>query len=199
MEGPSSGAAEAKIRLAKLGSGSYNDALPYINAVRARAQYANGENRSAYNDGGNTLLSATLQSAGTTNAFYAGNSYYESNNIPTTTTASSSLAVTDFNNLPAQDQFIITTLGLTAPYDKMLCFLLNERSRELTGEYIRWVDLSRTKTLVARTKAFNVDAAANVAERHILRPIPQSFLDGVQSNGLALTSSQKTAMQNPGY
>ncbi len=192
-------AAEAKIRLAKLGSGSYNDALTYINAVRARAQFASGENRSAYNDGGNTLLSATLQSAGTTNAFFPGNSYYESNNIPTTTAASSPLAVTDFNNLPAQDQYIITTLGLTAPYDKMLCFLLNERSRELTGEYVRWVDLSRTKTLVSRAKAFNVDAAPNVADKHNLRPIPQSFLDGIQSNGLALTSSQKTAMQNPGY
>ena len=101
--------------------------------------------------------------------------------------------------MPAQDQYIITTLGLTAPYDKMLCFLLNERSRELTGEYVRWVDLSRTKTLVSRAIAFNVDAAPNVADKHNLRPIPQSFLDGIQSNGLALTSSQKTAMQNPGY
>lgn len=192
-------AAEAKIRLAKLGTGSYTDALTYINAVRTRAQYASGENRSAYYDGGNTLLSATLQSAGTTNSFYAGNSYYESNNIPSTTAAASSLAVSDVNTLPAQDQYIISTLGLSSTYDKMLCFLLNERSRELAGEYIRWVDLARTKTLVSRAKAFNVDAAANVADKHHLRPIPQSFLDGIQSNGLALTPSQKTAMQNPGY
>jgi hypothetical protein len=192
-------AAEAKIRLAKLGTGSYSDALPYINAVRTRAQFAAGENRADYYDGGNTLLSATLQSAGTTNSFYAGNSYYESNNISTTTAAGASLAVTDVNNLPAQDQYIISTLGLSATYDKMLCFLLNERSRELAGEYVRWVDLARTKTLVSRAKAFNVDAAPYVADKHTLRPIPQTFLDGVQANGVALTPTQKSAMQNPGY
>jgi hypothetical protein len=81
-------AAEAKIRLAQAGTGSYSDALPYINAVRTRAQYNNGENRAAYNDGGNTLLSQSLQTPGVTSSFYPGNSYYESNNIPVTTAAS---------------------------------------------------------------------------------------------------------------
>lgn len=192
-------AAEAKLRLAKAGTGNFTDALPYVNAVRARAQYASGESRSAYYDGGNTLLSATLQSANTTNSFFPGNSYYESNNIPVTTVAGGSLAVTDVNNLPAQDNYIISQLGLSSTYDKMLCFLLNERSRELAGEYVRWADLSRTKTLVARAKAFNVDAAPYVADKHQLRPIPQTFLDGIQAGGLALTPAQKTAMQNPGY
>jgi hypothetical protein len=192
-------AAEAKIRLAKAGTGSYADALPYINAVRTRAQYSSGENRAAYNDGGNTLQSASLQSPGVGNSFYPGNSYYESNNIPVTTAASASLAINDFNTLPAQDQYIATTLGLSNTYDKMLCLILDERSRELCGEYKRWEDLSRTLTLVARAKAFNVDAAAAVADKHNLRPIPQSFLDGIQANGQALTSAQKTAMQNPGY
>jgi hypothetical protein len=192
-------AAEAKIRLAKAGQGSYADALPYINAVRTRGQYVSGENRAAYNDGGNTLLSASLQPAGVSNSFYPGNSYYESNNIPVTTTASASLAITDINNLPGQDQFVITTLGLASTYDKMLCLVLDERSRELMGEYHRWADLSRTKTLVSRAKAFNVEATANVADKHNLRPIPQTFLDGIQSGGLALTPTQKTAMQNPGY
>jgi hypothetical protein len=192
-------AAEAKLRLAKAGTGNYTDALPYVNAVRARAQYASGESRSAYYDGGNTLLSASLQSANTTNSFFPGNSYFESNNIPVTTAAGGSLAVTDVNNLPAQDNYIISQLGLSSTYDKMLCFLLNERSRELAGEYVRWADLSRTKTLVARAKAFNVDAAPYVADKHQLRPIPQTFLDGVQASGLALTPAQKTAMQNPGY
>jgi hypothetical protein len=192
-------AAEAKIRLAKAGSGSYNDALPYVNAVRARAQYKSGENRAAYWDGGNTLLSPSLQSPGVVNSFFPGNSYYESNNIPVTTAAASSLAINDASALPVQDEYLLGVIGLTSTYDKMLGLVLNERSRELSGEYLRWADLARTKTLVSRAKAFNLEAAAKVAEHHVLRPIPQSFLDGIQANGKALSASEKTAMQNPGY
>lgn len=192
-------AAEAKVRLANAGTGTYTDALPYLNSLRTRAQYANGENRAAYFDGGNTLQSASLQSPGIGNSFYAGNSYYESNNIPVTTAASASLTITDINTLPAQDEYIISVLGLSSTYDRMLCFILDERSRELMGEYHRWEDLSRTNTLVSRCKAFNVNAAANIASKHNLRPIPQTFLDGIQQNGKALTPAQKAAMQNPGY
>ena len=192
-------AAEAKIRLAKAGTGNYADALPYINAVRQRAQYASGENRAAYNDGGNTVQSQSLQPPGVISSFYPGNSYYESNNIPLTTAASASLAIASVSTLPAQDEFIITALGLSSAYDRMLCLILNERSRELCGEYLRWEDLSRTKTLVPRVKAFNVDAAANVADKHLLRPIPQTFLDAIRSNGINLTPAEKQAMQNPGY
>lgn len=192
-------AAEAKIRLAKAGTGNYADALTYLNILRARAQYTSGENRAAYYDGGNTLLSASLQSPGVGNSFFPGNSYYESNNIPVTSAASAPLAINDIAALPAQDEYIIATLGLSSTYDRMLALVLNERSRELVGEYKRWEDLSRTKTLVARAKAFNVDAAGAVADKHNLRPLPQTFLDGIQSGGLALTAAQKTAMQNPGY
>jgi starch-binding outer membrane protein, SusD/RagB family len=192
-------AAEIKIRLAKAGQGSYADALPYINAVRTRAEYVNGEDRAAYNDGGNTLQSKSLQPAGVANSFYPGNSYYESNDIPVTTAASSSLAITDVGSLPAQDEYVINSLGLSDPYDRMLCLVLDERSRELMGEYHRWEDLSRTNTLVARAKAFNPEAAPNIKDNNNLRPIPQSFLDGIQSNGAALTAAEKQAMQNPGY
>jgi starch-binding outer membrane protein, SusD/RagB family len=189
-------AAEAKIRLAKLGTGSYNDALPYINAVRARAQYTSGESRSVYYDGG-AAPSAAPQTVPP--SFFPENSYYESNNIPVTTAASASLAVSNIATLPAGDEYIINVLGLSSTYDRMLAFLLNERSRELAGEYLRWQDLSRTKTLVARAKAFNPDATPNIQDRHLLRPIPQNFLDAIQRNGVALTAAEKQAMQNPGY
>ncbi len=192
-------AAEAKIRLAQAGTGTYSDALPYINAVRTRAQYNNGENRAAYNDGGNTLLSQSLQTPGVTSSFYPGNSYYESNNIPVTTAASASLAIASTSTLPAQDEYIISALGLSSAYDRMLCLVLNERSRELVGEFKRWEDLSRTQTLMKRVQTFNLEGGPNIKAYHSLRPIPQTFLDGIQANGKALTGAEKQAMQNPGY
>lgn len=192
-------AAEAKIRLAKLGTGAYTDALPYINPLRVRAQYQAGENRTAYYDGGGASTAA-LQ-GGLPFSYMPENSYAESNNFsllapPTTAT---SLAVSSISPLPANDEYIINRLGYTSTYDRMLCFLLNESSRELCGEYKRWEDLSRTKTLVARAKAFNPDAAPNIKDHHLLRPLPQTFLDGIQSGGAALSAAQKQAMQNPGY
>ncbi|HUP13586.1 MAG TPA: RagB/SusD family nutrient uptake outer membrane protein, partial [Niastella sp.] len=192
-------AAEAKIRLAKAGTGAYTDALPYINTVRDRARFVSGEDRAAYYDGGGALGASTSGQDPNINSFIAENSYYESNNIPVTTAASASLAISDVNALPASDEYVITTLGITGTYDRMLAFILNERSRELAGEYKRWEDLSRTKTLVPRVKAFNAQAANNVKDIHLLRPIPQTFLDGIQSGGKALTPDEKQAMQNTGY
>ncbi|HVG15965.1 MAG TPA: RagB/SusD family nutrient uptake outer membrane protein [Chitinophagaceae bacterium] len=192
-------AAEAKIRLAAAGTGSYADALPYINAVRVRAQYQAGESRTAYYDGGGAS-NATLQ-AGLPFSYMAENSYAESNNfnLLSTPTTATSLTVASVSALPASDEHIISRLGYTSSYDRMMAFLLNERSRELAGEYLRWQDLSRTKTLVARAKTFNPDAAPNIKDHHLLRPIPQTFLDGIQAGGVNLTSTQKQAMQNPGY
>jgi len=190
-------AAEAKVRLAKLGTGAYTDALPYINTVRTRAEYKNAESRSAYYDGG--IATSTVPQAAALNSYMAENSYYESNNIPVTTAASAPLLITNIATLPAGDENIISRLGYTSIYDRMLCLVLNERARELAGEYKRWEDLSRTKTLVQRAKEFNPDAAPNIQDRHLLRPIPQTFLDGIQKNGQALTGPEKQAMQNPGY
>ncbi|HEY6902461.1 MAG TPA: RagB/SusD family nutrient uptake outer membrane protein [Puia sp.] len=189
-------AAEAKIRLAALGTGSYTDALPYINAVRQRGQYQAGEDRSIYTDGG--AAPSSNGQAAALNSFMPENSYYESNNIPVST-GSTSLAVAGIAPLPAGDEYVIGKLGYTSTYDRMLCFVLDERARELAGEFLRWEDLSRTKTLVARAKAFNPDAAPNIKDFHLLRPIPQTFLDGIQTSGKALTGPQKQAMQNPGY
>lgn len=191
-------AAEAKIRLASSGSGAYTDALPYINAVRNRATYKEGEDRSYYTDGAASYPTSTFVQPLKDNSFMTENSYYESNNIPQTT-AATDLTIASTSTFPAEDEAVITKLGLASQYDKMLCLVLNERTRELCGEWLRWEDLSRTKTLVARAKAYNPEAAPNIKDFHNLRPIPQTFLDGIYKEGRPLTSDEKSAMQNPGY
>ncbi len=192
-------AAEAKIRLAKAGVGAYADALAYLNPLRNRARYVNGEDRAAYYDGGGALGASTSGQNPDINSFMAENSYYESNNIPVTTAASASLEITDINALPASDEYVIATLGISGTYDRMLALILNERSRELCGEYKRWEDLSRTTTLLQRAKAFNAQAAPNIKDFHLRRPVPQTYLDGIRSNGKALTPDEKQAQQNSGY
>lgn len=73
--------------------------------------------------------------------------------------------------------------------------LLDERGRELFGEYHRWFDLKRTGKLVERAAMHNYlvetgnFAGAN-GELKILRPIPQSALDLNQNNDYP---------QNPAY
>lgn len=188
-------AAEAKIRL-----NDYDGALTYINKVRERAAYKNGEDRSAYCDGGAAYNESSLgySSMGDTNSYFAENSYYESNNIAKSDEATS-LTVISKDKLPAVDEAIIAKLGYSNDYDRMMCFLLNERARELCGEFHRWEDLARTKTLVARVKAYNPDAASNIDDHHCLRPIPQKYLDSIQKDGHALTPDEKKAEQNPGY
>jgi hypothetical protein len=191
-------AAEAKIRLAALGTGSFSDALTYINIVRNRATYKNGENRRYYTDGAAAYGTSEFKQPLADNSFMNENSYYESNNIPVTT-AATDLTISSTAALPAEDEAIIAKLGYTSAYDRMLCLVLNERTRELCGEWHRWEDLSRTKTLVKRAKAYNPEAAPNVQEYHNLRPIPQTFLDAIYTDGRPLTASEKDAMQNPGY
>ncbi|MBO9593343.1 MAG: RagB/SusD family nutrient uptake outer membrane protein [Niabella sp.] len=62
-----------------------------------------------------------------------------------------------------------------------LDFILDERSRELCGELTRWLDLVRTGKLIDRvkTKNYNPEAAANIKDFHVLRPIPQNQIDAV--------------------
>jgi len=84
-------------------------------------------------------------------------------------------------------------------------FILEERSRELCGEYMRWWDLVRTRTasgdvqLLYRIRNLvspihysddgHIPAYANISDFHVLRPIPQTQID--------LTSNEFP--QNDGY
>jgi starch-binding outer membrane protein, SusD/RagB family len=191
--------AEALIR-----QGLYADAITVINVVRSRAQFKAGENRDAYKDGAAAVLTnsnAPKDAGGTLiNSYATKNSYYESLNISVTTAATDLTTGYTSSSLPAVDEAIITKLGYSTTYDRMMCFLLDERSRELCGELFRWEDLARTKTLLKRALTFNPEAAPNIQEKHYLRPIPQTYLDAIyNAEGKALTADEKTAMQNPGY
>ncbi len=190
--------AEALIKLADMGIRSFDEALAYINPVRERASYKAGEERDYYTDGAAAWPSSPLDWDPNNNSLIMENSYYESVNI-SATQEPTNLQITDIDNMPEEDERVISKLGYSSTYDRMLCFLLNERSRELCGEFHRWETLSRTETLVDRVKAYNPDAASYIQDYHKLRPIPQSFLDAVYSSGKPLTSEQKQEMQNPGY
>ena len=203
--------AEAYIRK---GEANYDKAVEWMNKLRERAGYKTGEDRSKNVDSGqayknNPYCSGKGGGHSSEGAIYwEENTYYESNNIEQETTASTKTtmklnSVADVYNSTV-DTPIYNELGCTSNADKMMCFLLNERTRELCGELQRWEDLARTKTLDARWHKFNDGASRGLgefkSEKHYYRPIPQAFLDGItNSNGSALSNEEKKAMQNPGY
>jgi hypothetical protein len=90
---------------------------------------------------------------------------------------------------------MLTKIGASSNYERALHFILNERSRELLGEWQRWETLSRTGTLIKRAKAFNPETSTFItANKHKLRPIPQVFIDGLTNDdGSDLTAEQKKA------
>jgi hypothetical protein len=80
-----------------------------------------------------------------------------------------------------------------SPADITLDFIMDERERELAGEFQRWYDIARPGPtfFLSRIQKWNPKAKANVQAKHILRPIPQSQIDGVVSG--------PKYPQNPGY
>jgi len=83
-----------------------------------------------------------------------------------------------------------------AASDVDIDFILDERGRELFGEYYRWFDLKRTGKLIERavlghyliTNASQFDGAGGA--KKILRPIPQNVID---------LNQNKSFSQNPAY
>lgn len=92
------------------------------------------------------------------------------------------------------------TAMLINPGEITINFILDERARELAGEYLRWFDLKRTGTLMERTKLYNRDIRnwfnqgidpfqGSDGAFKILRPIPSR----------ALILNEGEFEQNPGY
>lgn len=93
-------------------------------------------------------------------------------------------------NTAAQNAAAAAAMTITAD-DVTVDFILDERSREFFGEWMRFQDLVRTKSLVRRIQAWNNEAGPYVKDFHMLRPIPQSQIDRTVE-GPAFT-------QNTGY
>jgi hypothetical protein len=85
--------------------------------------------------------------------------------------------------------------------DRGIDYILDERTRELAGEQMRWMDLVRTGKLIERVNLYNNTPARPGAEVpnpqafHTLRPIPQGQIDA------SVDPSQDDGKypQNPGY
>lgn len=93
-------------------------------------------------------------------------------------------------NTTDQNEAAAEAMAITSA-DVTIDFILDERSREFFGEWQRWLDLVRTRSLVRRVKAWNPEAGQYIQDFHMLRPIPQSQIDRVVE-GPAFT-------QNTGY
>jgi hypothetical protein len=153
--------------------GDYAAALNYVNMLRKRAAYKAGEDRSPqiwqYLGGPNTLANTETANLATDALF---NSNAPSENYPASATSTTS---------------------------RFIHFILNERTRELCGEFYRWEDLVRTETFFERTKLFNPDISPSFATFHKLRPIPYLQMIAQTVNGKPMSSADMAGYQNPGY
>lgn len=196
--------AEIKVRLE-----DYPGAKQDIDELRRRGAWHQGENRSYYVDGcyeaaaGCSYVTAKDANIQANDGWNLGmNTYYLSNPGLEVTYASTEAEMTNWtwDNLPAEDEAILSKLGVSDKFGRALNFILNEHTRELVGEFTRWEHLSRTKTLENRAKKLNKDVIFFDANKHYVRPIPQTFLDNLQhDDGTNLTDEEKAAWQNPGY
>jgi len=152
---------------------NYAQALVYVNALRTRAAYKLNEDRSPqiwkYLGGPVGLGNTELANVATPVLF----------------------------NTNAASEYYPASANSTE--SRFIHFILNERTRELCGEFYRWEDLVRTETFFERTKQFNPDISGSFAQFHKLRPIPLLQMIAQQQNGQPMTAAQMAAYQNPGY
>lgn len=153
--------------------GDYTSALADVNVLRTRGAYKAGEARSPQiwlYMGGPTGTASTVSSNQATTTLF-------------TTNAPSELYPPSVTSTP----------------DRFIHFMLNERTRELCGEFYRWDDLVRTETLFDRTKLYNPDISPSFATFHKLRPIPYLQMVAQTINGKPMSAADIAAYQNPGY
>lgn len=72
--------------------------------------------------------------------------------------------------------------------DMTIDYILDERARELAGEYHRWADLRRTGKITEYAERYNPDIPSGAVGEKTLRPIP-----------LAARELNPALTQNPGY
>jgi hypothetical protein len=106
-------------------------------------------------------------------------------------------AMNRINAVKARAEKTPNSLQLTDPNSVTIDEILDERGRELVGEFHRWFDLKRTGKLVERVLKYNKDVRGTPnafvgkdGNLKILRPIPQVALN---------LNSNKTVTQNPAY
>ena len=162
--------AEALIR-----QGKYDEGIAVLKPIRDRAQFRAGEERDKYMDGGMAFATSDYRddiSAYTfRSVFYGKSSYFYSvggwdkdQDYRNAVNAEASvLPVVTSSNYPAEDEYVMNFLAETNPkyktdaYTRALCYVLNEKSREMYGESKRYNDLVRTRTLEDRLR-FNDQA-----------------------------------------
>ena len=95
---------------------------------------------------------------------------------------------------PERVQAMIAATPATITID----YILDERSRELCGEQMRWFDLKRTGKWRERATTYSLNGVnpitRDIKAHYDLRPVPESQLDLMGNS-----EEEKQAFQNPGY
>lgn len=159
--------------------GDYNKAVEFINYVRTRAAYKDGEDKGLYwlhHDEGTPAEATT----GTVDNMLIDVTYWDD---------------------ASHDEAELYPSSVDTKEERFIHFILNERCREMLGEMVRWEDLVRTCTLIERATLFNDDTrnTGTIQKFHRLRPIPQVHLDAIKVDGRFLTAAEKQTYQNEGY